>query len=682
MNLLQKITVTGEIRLSHALLSLQYTFVNTGAAPLSPRYLFPLPAEGMISGFQLLAPGRKLLRAAVVPRSGGLTQVSGARLVQLEPQLYCLEWESLLPGTSCELLVDFTLRLLPRENACRLHLPLGLHLPALRPFSANSCPAAVDLSVWPSITAAVSPTHTVTVEQKGDSTWISCQSAAGQDLVLDLPRSVAPCCLLQEDLGTGIGFYRLCTADRTRYQNSPRSQVLLLLDLSGIQPPAKLRAVKELLFRALEALPDGMPVRLMSTAPESQALPCKFVPVGPALRDRIFSALADLPAGQGELSELLCRLPDTLAPDTLCLLFSGGVPPRPDTAVRAGTGAVPVHLFTAGDMAQTDFTRKWLAAGLGQHAHFYAEDKPAERMPRLLEPLFLTGSPVRIVPEDTAVQELFPMPGAAFGQDGYQDVVLRYTGQAPRCFSVWQDSSCQESCFVSAGPAFRKLPFAELLFAYARTEQLSALLGKASPASIRTIKRQLAETGLRYGALNSETMLAVNGENGVSTALPVTLCSGISAGLGEFADRSSIFGEDSGRLSLTPEARSRLLSVCMDVLLSCIRGDGSITAPDAILPAECAEQTAYALLALSLCAGDTHGLARVCDDAADFLAGRRAHSVLGGLVSRRDRLPAVLQDYGTALRQTLPPCSVLVTRLNTRDGDVTAAAQLVLRLFL
>lgn len=109
------------------------------------------------------------------------------------------------------------------------------------------------------------------------------------------------------------------------------------------------------------------------------------------------------------------------------------------------------------------------------------------------------------------------MPGAAFGQDGYQDVVLRYTGQAPRCFSVWQDSSCQESCFVSAGPAFRKLPFAELLFAYARTEQLSALLGKASPASIRTIKRQLAETGLRYGALNSETMLAVNGENGVST---------------------------------------------------------------------------------------------------------------------------------------------------------------------
>ena len=416
--------------------------------------------------------------------------------------------------------------------------------------------------------------------------------------------------------------------------------------------------------------------------PEAWDLLSEFAPAGPALCDRLFGILADLPAGQGDLSELLIRLPENLAQDTLCLLFSGGVPPRPDAAVRASSVPVPIHLFTTGDVAQTVFARRWIAAGHGQQAHFYAEDKPAERLPLLLERLLRIGSPVRIVPEATAVQELIPLPGTNFAQDGYQDVLLRYSGQAPCSFSVWQDGIRRECCSVPAGPCFRRLPFVSLLFAQAKTEQLSALLDKASPASIRTIKQQLAETGLRYGALNSETMLALNGGDGISTALPVTLCSGISNGLGEFAQRPSIFGEDSARLSLAPENRHRLLAVCMDVLLSCIRGDGSVTAPEAFRPEECTEQTAYSLLALTLCARDMPGLAQICDDAAAFLADRQTDGSLGPLVSYRDRLPEALADYERSLHQALPPFSVLLTRLNTRDGDVTAAAQLILRLFL
>lgn len=659
MNLLKEIEVTGELRPTHAQLSVRYDFFNPGSWPLSPRYLFPVPENAEITGLQLLTKSKVLLRAEIRGASDSELTDCGYRLTQPEPGIYCFAWDCLEPHADCTILVSYLFRLQPRCGRLRLSLPFGFRLPQLQSLRANDCTVDVSLSLQ-----NLAPTKLPSgFRTERDTLYFT--AAAGEDIVLEFEVLQANACgFIQKSIGRGLGFYRLYTQNQAVYRRHKKSDVQLLLDLSGLIGGEKCGAVKELLFRIYCMLPKEMPVQILAGAEDVVTLT--------ADEDVLWEQLHALSATGGDLGRLLHSSCSRQTPNTLCILVSGGAPFRNETVWEMLKTVCPIHLFTIGDGSEMPLAQQWRRHHLGEHCHFYPSDSLEKELKFGLDRFLYREEMEQVISEGCAAEEVIPLWGTSFAGDGYRDVAISFSGKIPQCFTLCYDGNPVEQCKIETPEVFPQLPLAEQFYGIAKIHQLRQLLNRAGAASIRAIKQQLEELGTKYGILSGETILALPGEQGTTVGIPVQFGVVSANGFEEMRRRPSVFGE--GETKWTEKQRMRMITYCREQLLRSIRADGAVCGLGAD-PKKRAEETLIADLALRAAFPDEPALRPILQDAEEYLR-RFGDDALYSALQSCQKSPGA----AAAMRARLPKQEILLERLSGACDDCAAAAMLLLSL--
>ncbi|MEE1014124.1 MAG: hypothetical protein U0L92_07460 [Clostridia bacterium] len=653
MNLLKKITVDGQIRFGYAHLKAAYTFENEYHGTISPRCVFPVPEGGQITGFQVLTPEGKLVRASVCPLTE-VTGESGVRLTRLSPVSYCLQWDSMETGTDLRLLLELLLPLEPRGKGRRLVFPLG----------GDDYRAEINLYTGEDHTKVTSPSHAIVSKETETETEVSAELSSGRDFVLDMEMmSQISCGLAQGQWGESIGIYRLISEKPEMYQGAPKHRVLLLLDHTGLRDGQAQRMVKELLFRVVQALPDGMPVQAILASNPQTPVFGGFTPAGESTAQALFYALADCGAG-GDVCALLEH--PLITPETLVLLISGGMPEGLSRILRGRKPPVGVQLFTLGKDLHTPLAEYWQRAEYGLHTHFYPEDLTEERVEKAVSRVLCCGTTVQVTPADGTAQELLLL-GGDIAADGYLELAVCTAGQLPRGFTLWQDGIAKETLWLNQLQTYEYFPMAAQMYAAEKLKHLEYLTRRTDAGSIMAIKKQMEELSLRYGVLSSETMLQVSTADGQETGIPVQVC--LSGG--QMTGRRTIFGEKGGHV-YGLEEKKELFEACLETLRKNIRGNGAIYSAEVLSEKERVEQTALAVTALCLVKEKDRALMPVIEAGEMYLKSR----ILAGFVGRLYENRACLPSYAGEV------LAYLSTTENASCGEVATAAETLLRLSL
>ncbi len=570
LNLLKEIAVTGTVSPTHARLSLQFTFHNPTAHPLSPTYIFPLPEEASITGMQILTKEKALLRAEIAPLTEAATDGEGFRLLQLDSQLYCLTWECLPSGDSCTVMIDCLLHLLPQQGRCRLILPFGIPLGSQG--NPSPCPANLDL-----VLSEVEPLHLSSLDSYDRTSGsFSTTTQTNADFVLDLSTKISePFGMLQEEFGRGCGFARLFFPAESLEKQPNKTSVLLLLDLSHTTTLRIGNSLKELFYRIYAAIPKGVSVTYLTTG---DSLPGTFS------CDELYQSLQALPVGTGSLESLLQSAAGYQQENMVTLLVSNGsyLPSfKPD---------FPIILATVGSVRETI-----LSHGLHcQHLHFYPEDHQEKELPGLLTKLLSNNLPVEATPQGGNTHDCIILSQESL-PDGYLDLGFSYTGRPPQGFTLWQNGQEKLTVPLLQTKILPRLPDAEQLYAMTKIQKLTQLSGKASPVSGRSIKQELAKLQTQFRVLGSETALVLTIDGTSKASIPAKFYSAVD-GLSSLSNRPTIFGD--GVRTLPPAEREQLAERCRRVIYDSIRSNGSIRSPLGIAPHVSAEETALSYLAL------------------------------------------------------------------------------------
>ncbi|MBE5040145.1 vWA domain-containing protein [Ructibacterium gallinarum] len=689
MKFLKKITISGEFRLAYVLLLMQYTFYNDSKGHIGGRYVFPMPEEIVIRDLQILTAGKTVLRASIQPACLPELQEFGVKLLQLTPQTYCLQMDSVAPGEEFQLQMQGVMPLQIAGNGYRFVFPLGFLLPGMEQQKMECCPVEMDFTLAPAPDTVWSPTHQLQIHRKEREMEIFCLTEAGKDFALDVKQDhPVPVSLLRENMNEGIGIYRLCTINKNLYLEKRRSSVWLLLDLSGIHSEEKTNAVKELLYRAVESLPEDILIHIWCT---SEKLPVFHGFRMAQSEDQIFSVLEKTDNGKGSLAEMFLNLSTCkdLQSGDLVLLFTGGSPAQPEAALKMKKKLPAVHLMTTGAVANTEFVHRWKNGQGGEkcvHVHFYEQEAPQYRLPDIINRLLYPSIVPLVTAEDGVTEEMLTLPDATLGMDGYVDVAVRYTGRAPMRFALWVDGKKKEVCSAIHSPVFRNLPAADALFGMYKTEHLKTLLNKTEVSSHRRIKQEMLETGLRFRMINSETVFAIDYGEKIN-AVPIVFYSSISEGMEEYQNRPSIFGEEESGLCLQPGKKKILISYCQQIILQGICSDGSIAAPYVYGREKRGLQTAYSCLALSFCIAEAEGkykavLKQVYADAEAYLKSNPPKGIAGFLLDEKEDMKQKLYLHRKEIHRMLPAVHELWRRLKNCPNDAEAAACLLLQCFL
>ncbi len=588
LNLLREIAVTGTVNPTHARLSMQFTFHNPTAHPLSPTYFFPLPEGAFITGMQLLTKEKTLLRAEIVSLTGVDTNQDGFRLIQLDSQLYSLSWECLPSGDTCTVIIECLLHLLPQKGRCRLVLPFGIPLGSQR--NPSPCPANLDLILNGVKPMSLSPSDSY---DEGFGTF-SSTTHTNADFVLDLLTQHSESCgLLQEEFGKGCGFARLSFPVNSLAKQSNKPSILLLLDLSHSTSLRIGNALKELFFRMYSSIPEGTSVTCLTTEkPLPKNLSC----------DELYQHLQALSVGTGSLEDLLQSASGYQTNDAVTILFSDG------SYLPSFKPGFPITLATVGAVRHTVLSHGFCC----NHLHFYPNDHQEKELPGILENLLSINPLVEVIPQGGNVYDCTILSQESI-YDGYLDLAFSYTGHPPQGFALWQDGQKKLSVPLLQTKILPRFPDAEQLFAITKIRKLSELLEKATPVSGRSIKKELAQLQTNSRILGSETLLILPTDGTSREAIPTRFYSSVN-GLAPLSSRPTIFGD--GVRALAPTDRDLLSDRCRRVIYDSIRSDGSIHSPLGITPHVSAEETALSYLAL-LADGKTDS--SILQDALSYL---------------------------------------------------------------
>lgn len=571
MNLLQQMTVDGELQFGYARLSVGYTFCNPQNQPISLHYFFPLPEGGLVTGLQLLRQNGILTRAEVCGVTEENLTHSGVSLRRISPNLCCLSLGDLEQGGIRKLLLEL---LIPLRDG-RLVFPLGMSGLDDRLVYQEDCKIEMEIHCPAQQGQSRSLFHPIEVRQEGDGTTIFAVVTAGEDFVLELGTSeMLSSALIQENWQEKIGLCRLNIQKPEVYARKKVERVFLLLDTDGVEDRTEFSLVRELFLRVLQAVPQGMPVQIIFGSAWLKPILTKDTHLCDAVVEMAISALADCPM-QGDLGALLQTAPQEEG--TLTLLISSGekIPVGPDKPLGR------VHLCTIGSSLATPLREVWQ----GEHTHYYPQENLPQRTAAMMERLCNQIKPVTVTGVDGTPRDLEIL--SANGE--YIEVVALSSGNLPTAFSVWQENVCIETILVEQQQVYTHLPMAEQIYAAARLTDLRRLKNLAGPESQLAIKKQMEEIGVRYGVLAEETIFAVSEETG-SAAIPVSLVLSKK----EQGKRAGIFREDGERTDGKQTTRRYVQILCEN-----LRSDGSVREMDVFSARERADRTAIARLALS-----------------------------------------------------------------------------------
>ncbi len=646
MNQLTQIIIDGRLSMDYAGLTMEYRFETMDTEPRGFRYFFPLPQGGQITGLQMLDSQGILRRAELSSLREEALSKSNCSLVQVDTDLYCL---TVCDGEPiCRVLVQLLLPLETVGTRLRLTIPMGME--SNLSIKKGRCGVQLQLSAEEG-TAFFGRSHEIETTADG----ISAEFSSGKDFVLEIqPSRMRSAGVIQEGWKESVGVYRLCVKHQEAYQKPRYRRVLLLLDTAGAREEKQFAQVRELFLRVLQALPQEMVVQaVFAGAPRSMVLP-SFMSVGETLSQILFQALRVCPRG-GNLREMLEHLPESSEKETMVILISTGNGNQWHRRLQQTT---PIHLFTVGEGAETTLSRFWRRSGQGTWMHFYPEENLIQRTELAVQQLFSEIQGISVIPRGGSVKEYYVLKGNP-GGDGQLSVAVRFTGEAPKEFSIQQDETEKERISVESMKVYSHLPMAEQLFGTAKLGQLSKLLLQVEPNSVLSIKRQIEDTSLQYGVLSSETMFAFSGSGGGKTGVVFHQCLGIEPGT-----RPTVFGE--GRRHRRQKEREQ--EDCLGILREAVRCDGAICEETVVKKEERQMHTAWAVLGLST--KHTEAFEAVRQDAVAYLKDWSSEGVLGAIYQNRNQLGRYLREHSMEIAKELSP-------LPEEIGVVAAAKRLL-----
>ena len=673
MNLLKHITIEGDLHHAYVRLFTEYEFYNTSDDILAPEYFFPVTDGAVITGFQIMNQDRQLIRASVQAIAGTELLDSGMRLIQIQPQIYCLKRDSMNPDEVCSVLTEMIFPLKTRNNTAELVFPLGIHTEKNAQIYANNCTVEIMLRSPIQNLHGVSPTHTVTEETMNDGTIFKVTADAGRDFIIYIDG------FKKESFGMvseGIGLYRIYTENRNIYAKETEKRILLLLDFSGAGTEKKENIVKELLYRIIGALVSGRMVQILSA---EGTLFSDFTQKDETLCDRLFDRLSDMHDNTCRLSDLIAAGAAMRTEDTDIVLVSGDLNFNQETEACFALLSEPIHIFTVGTYGVNSGFHKNMK-GVGIYEHFYPEDLIPERVLAAIDRIGEWGSEVQILSSDTSAPEVIPLSEACMSVDGYKDFILKYIGRPPHTFTIWQDGEKKETFCVSDVEKYNNFPVLEKLYAAAKIQSLTLLLNKLPIDYCKVIKGQIEQLGVKTGIVTSETVIAIPQENGSRQGIPVILYSGAAEGMGDFIRRPTMFGEKDAKIYLSSEKKERLLEFCARIIHCSIRSDGAVAVEGCIDLQSRANQTAFAAAAIQL-SGE-----RVRSGKPEFAFKYLSKSPPCGFAAQlylhREDLKELMRSYRTELLGELPEFRELFRQLSHRESEIYAVSQIIIRMYL
>lgn len=593
MNFLKNMEVTGQIRPAYAALTVRYDFINPGGESVSPRYFFPLPEGAVITDMQLLTRTKTLLRSEMITAASSAYRDCGYRLTRLQSGIYALSWEGLAPGEGCTVVLSYLLRLSQSKDVCTLVLPFGIWLPLLHPVEQNVCPVTVSLTL-----DGVESRAPYRSDQQ-----LEFSEHAQRDIRLEFkvinPGSVG---YVRDEMRGGIGYFRLFSHDRPRYQTWDKDKIQLILDLSGGMELKTVQKVKKLFYDLFLLLPKDTPAELWGTGTEAPCTPTEEL-----------AAFAWLQAQKtgGRLHETLEKAAADQSAKTLSILVSGASILHPERILDGISPVCPLHLFITGAGSVSPLGVYWKAKEPGRYVWIAKERE--KNLADLLLSLCYDGADETVRSCNGTVHELFMAEGTSFAADGYRDIFVAYTGDVPQQFQIFCGGAPAENV-ESQNEVQASLPAAGQLYAAEKSRQIKRLLQKTGVSSLRAMKKELEKLGTDYHILNDEMALVLPDRDG-DGGIAVPFCTVTSDGMEAVFGKKSAFREGDERTAET--AKETIRDICRDTLLMGVRADGAICSPCAE-ETERAEETAMAALAMQAQPWDA-ALGQIVKEAETYL---------------------------------------------------------------
>lgn len=640
MNILSKITLNGHIHPMYAVVSAEYTF---SCENITPEFILPLPVSACITNLKILDRNKCITSGTVKPVTDDFSD-NGITLLSSEDGLYHLLWDSPVKSTQYTFIIDMIIKLSPIYDIAELILPTGL------PFSPSASAifnspsfeaefyADSDISIY-------SPTHSLNYQND----HISYIGECGKDfaLYIDLSSKTVEN-IIEESLGTGVGIFRVPFPSPSAIYTSPKKLVFILdLSVQRYNP-----ALKELLFKAIQGL--GNNIRIQVLAGNSCLFP-DFCQPNP---DMVYEKLSLLEATQNNLENLLSEA--KAFSDAEIILISSGIGLN---SCQLGEIA-NLHLITFGD---------YCPRIKGVDRHFYNFENIDIWINKVITDI-IAKEDIVITVEDCSARDILILTDNLL--DGYIDVAISYTGRQPQTFSVWKRGEIADTISIPPTIPMKIQPVAQKLYAHYKVNSLLSLIPKAGVVSVRAIKEEIQNIGIKYQLLTTETVMTIETQKG---EVPVRqlISYGRESGFEPFLNKPSLFKEFDQPPYLVPYEKERLISLCKDILVRSIRKDGAIT--DSLEKNQRVCDTVLSISALTLM--EDRAYIPVINQGLSYIGNQQTEGLAFSLLTHLQTLKDfILQNSGDLLA-LMPDFYTLINTLRIKP-DVNSAATLVVMLYL
>jgi Ca-activated chloride channel family protein len=430
---------------------IEQRFGNPSAELLEAVYLFPLPERAAVHHMEMRVGERRIVsevrekeEARAEYRRARSEGKKAALVEQRRTNLFVASVANVNPGEEVAVTLEYLDEARYEEAAFALDFPLAL-TPRFEPPGASSSRAAraplrfsdgggplasvrVELRPGLPLASATCLSHGRTFRQEPGA-WVLDTGAeplsADRDLRLSwtpLVREAAEASLLVEGEG-GEGFGLLLLVPR-ELEGQPEAgwptDTLFVVDVSGSMSGPSIRAAREALLAALEALRPGDRFNLLAFSSGSTAFGEDFVEAGGERAERAAGWIRGLDAGGGTMILPALRRALSLAGDPLAersrrivFLTDGAVGNEEEiyAELASGLGDLRLHTLGIGAAPNAAFMRKMASLGRGLCSFIATPGEGANLIEAFLERLrrpVLTD--LELVVEGAAVEEIYPAP--------------------------------------------------------------------------------------------------------------------------------------------------------------------------------------------------------------------------------------------------------------------------------
>lgn len=665
MEFLKHIDISGEIFRAHAIILAEYEFNLADDDSSAAVFVFSLPRDAMITSVNIMNENRCMMQIDICGIDAADALYGGIRITRLNPYVYKLETNTASPNRPMGMLLKMIVPLKMHNGKTELCFPSGLGGDFAH-YRRQSCKTELSLKTSLTEMCCSSATHSVKSEKSSAEAVFSLSTDTGRDIILSFFGSE------QRSLGAvsdGIAFYRLVSNTREAYCTNDTDKILLLADFAKSNGLSEANLVKELILRTAQETENGKKLQIRINGEE---LFDRYMPKSDALCDKLLNILSLNEDFYGNIYDFFCVNQNFDDTDIIFITSSSDAPRElryhlADFKNEISVFSVGTHISDFGFFSELN--------GIKYHEHFYPQDIMSENA-RFALMHAKAQSETIIGAVDSCVPEILRLTDSGMYSDGFEDIVTRFAGLPPHTFTLGKDGRKIENISVVDIKPFFDTYTAGLIYAAAKIKSLGKLLRSASPDTCFRIKNEIKKLASKYKLLTSETLLTVKNADSVPLCIPISFYT-IGAKMPE-VDKT-VFGERNADFNLNQHQTAKLVKVCTDILKSAIKSDGSIADFDTVGSTQKLTETIYSAAALKLTL--YKGTAECPEFAFKLAEGARLYGLASRLYLHRTALSDFFEKYRNDILDELPEYRLLLSQLNDGKNAISAAAQLILRLF-